>query len=97
MLFRLLRTLLPLCLMLLCWAAQGAPTPAGTFIRNTATATFVDSVTGLSVRLNSNTVSTVVTALEALTLTTSQNVLIASGGSFTISHALTNTGNTPSS
>ena len=97
MLVRLLRTLLPLCLMLLCWAAQGAPTPAGTVIRNTATATFVDSVTGLSVRLNSNTVSTAVTSLEALTLTTGQNVLIATGSTFTISHTLTNTGNTPSS
>jgi uncharacterized repeat protein (TIGR01451 family) len=93
-LFRLLRKLLPLCLLLLCWvAAQGAPTPAGTVIRNTAIATFVDSVSGLSVRLNSNTVSTAVTALEALTLTTSQNVLIATGGAFTISHTLTNTGN----
>ncbi|NMM08154.1 hypothetical protein [Polaromonas sp.] len=94
MLFRLLRKLLPLCPLLLCWAAaQGAPTPAGTVIRNTATATFVDSVTGLSVRLNSNTVSTAVTALEALTMTASQNVLIAAGGAFTISHTLTNTGN----
>jgi uncharacterized repeat protein (TIGR01451 family) len=94
MLFRLLRKLLPLCLLLLCCATvQGAPTPAGTVIRNTATATFIDSVTGLSVRLDSNTVSTAVTVLEALTLTASQNVLIATGAAFTISHTLTNTGN----
>jgi uncharacterized repeat protein (TIGR01451 family) len=94
LLFRLLRKLLPLCLLLLCWvAAQGAPAPAGTVIVNTANAAFIDSATGLSVRLNSNTVSTVVTAFEALTLTGSQNMLIATGAPFTISHTLTNTGN----
>ena len=44
-------------------------------------------------RLNSNTVNTTVTALEALTLTASQNLLIATGAPFSISHTLTNTGN----
>jgi hypothetical protein len=56
-------------MLLLFWAAaQAAPTPAGTVISNTASATFVDTATGLSVRINSNVVNTTVTALEALTL-----------------------------
>ncbi|UUZ77674.1 hypothetical protein LP414_11710 [Polaromonas sp. P1(28)-13] len=50
MFFRLLRKLLPFCLLLLFWAtaAQAVPTPAATVISNTATGSFVDSVTGLS-------------------------------------------------
>ena len=95
MLFRLLRKLLISCLLLLFWAAaQAAPTPAGTVISNMARATFVDAATGLSVHLNSNTVNTRVTALEALTLASSQNLLIGTGALFTINHNLANTGNT---
>ncbi|SFU99697.1 conserved repeat domain-containing protein [Polaromonas sp. YR568] len=95
MLFRLLRKLLISCMLLLFWAAaQAAPTPAGTVISNTASATFVDATTGLSVRINSNTVNTTVSALEALTLNASQNLLIGVGASFTINHNLANTGNT---
>ncbi|MCJ7800604.1 MAG: hypothetical protein MUP33_12775, partial [Polaromonas sp.] len=99
MLSCLLRKLLPVCLLLmLCGlAVQAAPVPEGTLISNTATATFVDSASGLSARLNSNTVNTRVSVLEALTLTASQNVLIATGGPFAISHTLTNTGNAPTS
>ncbi len=95
MLFRLPRKLLISCMLLLFWAAaQAAPTPAGTVISNTASATFVDATTGLSVRINSNTVNTTVSALEALTLNASQNLLIGVGSSFTINHNLANTGNT---
>lgn len=95
MLFRPLRKLLISCMLLLFWAAaQAAPTPVGTVISNTASATFVDTATGLPVRINSNTVNTTVAALEALTLTASQNLLIGVGSSFTISHNLANTGNT---
>jgi len=94
MLFRPLRKLLISCMLLLFWAAaQAAPTPAGTVISNTASATFVDTATGLSVRINSNTVNTTVAALEALTLNASQNLLVGVGSSFTISHNLVNTGN----
>lgn len=93
--FRLLRQLLTVCLLLLCAVAAHAVAPAaGTLISNTASATFVDTATGLSVRLNSNTVDTRVAALEALTLSASQSLLIATGSSFTINHTLTNTGNT---
>ena len=90
MLSRLLRKLLPVsvCLLLFWGVAQAAPAPAATVISNTATGTFIDSASGLSVRLNSNTVNTTVTALEALTLTASQNLLIATGAPFSISHTL---------
>ncbi|MBT9476121.1 SdrD B-like domain-containing protein [Polaromonas sp.] len=98
MFYRLLRKLLPLCLLLLCVAAvQAAPVALGTVISNTATATFLDVATGLAAQLKSNTVNTRVTALEALTLTSSQSVPIGSGGPFAISHTLTNTGNAPTS
>ena len=94
MLFRLFRTLLSCCLLLvLLTAAQAGPAPAGTVISNTGTGTYVDSVSGLSVRLKSNTVNTTITVLEALTLSANQTVLVASGTSFAISHTLTNTGN----
>ncbi len=92
---RLLRQLLPVCLLLLFWAAavQAAPPPAGSVISNTATGTYIDSTTGLTSRLTSNTVNTTVAALEALTLTASQNLLVATASPFTVSHTLTNTGN----
>ena len=96
MLFRLLRSLLPLCLLLLWAAAQAAPTAVGTVVSNTGTGTYVDSTTGLSVRLKSNTVNTAVTVLEALTLAANQNLLVANGTAFVLSHTLTNTGNAAS-
>ena len=80
--------------MLLFWAAvQAAPTAVGTVISNTASGTYVDTTTEQPSRLTSNTVNTLVTALEALTLATNQTVLVANGTSFAISHTLTNTGN----
>ena len=94
MLFRLFRKLLPFCLLLLLsTVAKAVPAPAGIVISNTGTGTYVDSATGLSVRLKSNTVNTTITVLEAFTLAANQNVLVASGTSFAISHTLTNTGN----
>ena len=87
-------------LVLLLWLIPGtfpnalaAPTPAGTVISNTASASFVDSTTGLSVTLRSNTVNTIVAVAEAVSLSASQSVLAPTGGAFTISHTLTNTGN----
>ena len=94
MTLRLLFKLLCLAGMLFSMAVgQAAPPPAGTVITNTGTGSYVDSATGLSVRLTSNTVITTVSALEALTLTSGQNLLIATGAQFAISHTLTNTGN----
>lgn len=74
-------------------AGQAAPPPAGTVISNTGSGSYIDAASGLSTRLTSNTVNTTVSALEALTLTAGQNLLIATGAPFTISHTLTNTGN----
>ncbi|NML85962.1 hypothetical protein [Polaromonas sp.] len=95
MLFRLLRKLLSMCLLLLCWvaAAAAAPSAAGTQITNMAEGTYTDAATGLLVRLTSNTVNTAVAVSEALTLTASQGVAVSSAASFVISHTLTNTGN----
>ncbi len=93
MLQRLLFKLLWLFLLLWAGVGQAAPVPAGTVIRNTGSGTYVDLVSGLPVSLKSNTVDTTVSALEALTLTTDQTALVASGMPFTLSHVLTNTGN----
>ncbi|MCY7369557.1 MAG: DUF11 domain-containing protein [Polaromonas sp.] len=72
---------------------MAAPPASGTVIRNTAESTYIDSASGLSVRLTSNTVNTQVSLLEALTLTSSQSQFVAIGAPFVISHMLTNTGN----
>ena len=91
---RLLRALLPVCVLLLFWGtAQAGTVPVGTVISNTGTGSYVDSASGLSVRLKSNTVNTTITVLEALTLAANQTLLVASGTPFAISHTLTNTGN----
>lgn len=90
---RLLCKLLACCVLLLWWVAGQAAPAAGVVISNTATATFVDATTGLSGRLNSNTVHTRVTALEAVMLTAPQALLVATGAPFSASHTLTNTGN----
>ncbi|MCC2676343.1 MAG: hypothetical protein K0R58_3290, partial [Ramlibacter sp.] len=93
---RLLRKLLACCFLLAWWVAAQAAPAAGVVISNTATATFVDTPTGISSRLTSNTVHTRVTSLEALTLTAPQSLLIATGAPFAASHTLTNTGNVDS-
>jgi len=74
-------------------AAWGAPPAAGTAITNTATGSYVDSTSGLSVRLTSNTVAVVVQPLEALTLTNNQTLNVAPSNTFALPHTLTNTGN----
>ncbi|CAN5423382.1 hypothetical protein BH10PSE16_BH10PSE16_26650 [soil metagenome] len=84
---------MPWCLLLFWATASAAPTAAGAVISNTGTGSYLDAVTGLLVKLKSNTVSTTVTVLESLTLTANQSILIANSNSFTLSHTLTNTGN----
>lgn len=90
----LLRKILA-CWLLLLWVAAGqaAAPAAGTVISNTALASYVDTASGASVRLTSNTVNTRVTPLEALTLTADQTLTLAPGAPFVASHVLTNTGN----
>jgi uncharacterized repeat protein (TIGR01451 family) len=92
--FSTLRQLLISCMLLLSLAAAYAtPPPAGMVISNRATGTFVDTSTGLPANLNSNVVNTTVLPLEALTLSTNQNLLVSVGAPFTAIHHLTNTGN----
>lgn len=90
----LLRKILTCWLLLLCGAAAQAVAPAaGTVISNTALASFVDTASGTSVRLNSNTVNTRVAPQEALTLASDQALALAPGVQFALGHVLTNTGN----
>ncbi len=77
-------------------SAQATPPAAGTILSNTATGSFVDSATGINVRLTSNTVSTTVQPLEALLLTSNQTAGRSPGSNFTLPHQLTNTGNVAS-
>jgi len=74
-------------------AANAAPVSAGTSISNTANASYVDSATGLNVRLVSNTVATIVQPLEALLLTANQSVGSSPSNGFVLPHQLLNTGN----
>ena len=93
----LCRLVITALLLNLSVAAQAAPPPVGTLISNTAGGNFTDQVTGVSVSLRSNTVNAAVAPLEALTLTASQSVPLAPGAAFTLSHLLTNSGNTTTS
>jgi len=62
--------------------AWPTPVAAGTAITNTATGSYIDSASGVNVRLISNTVATVVQPFEALTLTSNQTVTSAPGTIF---------------
>jgi uncharacterized repeat protein (TIGR01451 family) len=73
--------------------AAASPPAAGIAITNTASGAYVDSTSGLHVRLTSNTVATDVQPFEALLLTSSQSLSGAPGAAFTFAHQLTNTGN----
>jgi len=83
----------------LLWALLGmtqvlaAPPAAGTLIDNTATATYVDSGSGLSVRLQSNTVEVSVLPLEGCTVSPGQSIVRSPGATFALPHTLSNTGN----
>jgi uncharacterized repeat protein (TIGR01451 family) len=88
--------LLLLTLLLLGHPARAAPPLAGTSISNTATGTYVDSTTGLNFRLTSNTVTSVISPLEALQLLSNQTASVAPRNSFALPHQLTNLGNVAS-
>lgn len=91
--FSIARSSAWLASLLLACSVHAAPPAAGSAVTNTASGSFVDSASGLTVRLTSNTVATVVQALEAVQLSSSQAVSRAPGGSFSASHLLTNSGN----
>ena len=75
------------------WPALATPPAAGTLIQNIASASFVDSTTGLSVRLQSNPVNVSVLPLESCTLTAGQTQARPPGGTFALPHTLSNSGN----
>jgi uncharacterized repeat protein (TIGR01451 family) len=79
-------------LMLASWVHAG-PALVGTQITNIATGSYIDAATGLNIRLNSNTVVTVVQPMEALQLSSNQSIGRAPGTDFSLAHQLTNTGN----
>ena len=74
------------------WAQQP---PAGVFIQNQASVTFVDLASGLTSTLNSNLVRTKVAPLEAVALTSPHAISAAPSFSVNLAHRVTNTGNTP--
>jgi len=73
--------------------AQAAPTAAGSVIRNMASVSYVDSRTGTRETLDSNTVTTTVAAVEALTLVPDRNIFVTPAGEAIFAHTLSNTGN----
>lgn len=76
--------------------AQAVPAPAGSIVRNIATATYVPAGYSQSETVSSNEVLASIQAVEALTLTQSQSVTRPASVAVTLSHLLTNTGNTAS-
>lgn len=89
----LARLLLITALCLVAVGSRAAPPAAGTVISNTASATFMDSASGLTSRLDSNTVNTRVVPLEAVALTSNQSLTLVPSAAFVLPHTLTNTGN----
>ena len=73
--------------------ALAAPPPAGTQIDNTASGTFIDAASGLSVHVESNTVSINVQPIEICTLTPGQTIVRSPGSNFALPHTLGNAGN----
>jgi large repetitive protein len=78
-------------------AAQSGAPLAGVPIVNQATATYVDSASGRSEKLDSNRVSTPVARQVLFSLTQSQNLIAAQGANVRFQHAITNSGNSPES
>jgi large repetitive protein len=84
--------LLLLLPMACAWAQQP---PAGIFIQNQASVTYVDIASGLTSTLTSNVVRTKVAPLEAVLLTANHTITSAPSFGVNLSHRITNTGNTP--
>ena len=76
--------------------AHAAAAPAGATLRNVATLQYIPDGYIQSETVYSNAVQITVLPVEALTLTQSQSVIRPPNVGVTLSHVLTNTGNTPS-
>lgn len=81
-----------LLLLCFCCASVYAATPAGTVIRNQASAVYTDD-SGTQYTVTSNVVETVVEQVAGLELAQDQQQSSAAGSVVTFSHRLTNTGN----
>ena len=77
--------------------AASTTVPAGFIIRSIASVTYVPAGFAQTETVDSNVALAMVVAVEALTLTQSQNVIRPPSVPVTLSHLLSNTGNTPSS
>jgi len=69
-----------------------ALTPAGSVIRNQASASFRDA-SGLTRTVTSNSVETLIQQVAGLTITQDQSRLVAAGTQVSFPHVITNTGN----
>lgn len=87
---RLAITLLLLCTVL-CTSVRAA-TPAGTIIRNQASAVYKDD-TGREYTVISNVVETLIEQVAGMELVQDQQQVVAPGSSVSFSHRLSNTGN----
>lgn len=76
---------------LLAGLAMAAPT----LIENRALMTYVDAASGLSSRLESNTVRVVVQPVATLSLSAGQAIVRSPGTGFALPHRLVNSGNAP--
>ncbi|WP_296223391.1 DUF11 domain-containing protein [Ralstonia sp. UBA689] len=74
-----------------------APAAAGSVLHSVALATYVPSGHTQTETIYSNRVDATIAAIDALSLTQSQSVARPAGATATLSHVLTNTGNTTSS
>ena len=90
-------SVLALGLTLIAPSAQATAPPAGTTIHSVARLDYIPDGYRQSETVYSNEVQIVILAVEALTLTQSQSVIRPPNVGVTLSHLLTNTGNTPSS
>lgn len=81
-----------LLLASLCLSVAFAATPAGTVIKNQASASYKDS-NGVVRYTTSNIVETLIQQVAALQLTQDQNRPVAAGNQVFFSHTITNTGN----
>ncbi|MEB0138203.1 MULTISPECIES: OmpA family protein [unclassified Undibacterium] len=89
--------LLFFALCVLATGAHATPAPGGASISATATATYIPAGFTQPETVNSNTVQAQIQSVEALSLSPSQSLTRPPVSAVTISHLLSNTGNTSSS
>ncbi len=84
-----------LCLLCALQSARAAAPLAGTSITNRAEVRFRDGASNLPVRIETNAVTAIVSAIEGIDLTADSQRRVAPGATVNLPHRLTNSGNTP--